>query len=236
MAGPDSQFPAGFDKSGETLFTAPNANSKFIPAGRLSIAISPTDTTLRVVGIDLNLVPDMGLVTVGDELVRYTSKNADLDELYVANEELRGYSDSEAVAHNVGTQVMWMLTNEHLKSIHASIESVQKTIGVQGSEDPDSVMYKLETLQAQVANGDLKQAAILITEQHVSDKSLQLPEAVKNPASVIVFVVNGGSQENGIDYTVSGTAPAVLMWAGLSLDGLLAPGDKLLVLYEQALT
>lgn len=231
---PTSAFPGGFDVSGETLFTAPNAHSKFIPAGRLSVAISTTDTTLRVVGIDLNLVPDMGLVTVGDELVRYTGKNADLNELYVANVSLRGYSDSTAAPHNIGTQVMWMVTNEHLKAIHAAVETVQKTIGVRGSTDPESVMHKLEMLQAQVANGDLRQAVLEITQEHVDAKSAVLPEAVKSPAAVIVFVVNGGSQENGIDYTVSGTDPAVLMWAGLSLDGLLAPGDKLLVLYEQA--
>jgi len=226
---PESVFPAAIDGH----LQAVNATSQFIPAGRLSVAVSPTDTTFRVVGIDLSKVPAQGLVTVGDELVRYTGKDNTLQELYIASDTLRGYGDTEAVPHSVGTQVLWMMTNEHLQSIHAAIEATQRKIGINGSDDPDSLQYQLAALKAGAESGDLRQVAVEIEQGHVDAKSFQLQEAVKSPAGVIVFVINGGSQENGVDYLVSGTDPAVVSWAGLSLDGLLAPGDKLLIVYER---
>lgn len=227
---PTSVFPAALDSN---LLQAVNATSTFIPAGRLSVAVSPTDLTFRVVGIDLTKVPSQGLVTVGDELVRYTGRDAALQELYIADVALRGYGDSDAVPHSVGTQVLWMMTNEHLQSIHAAIEATQRKIGVDGSTDPDSIQFKIDKLQEGVAAGDLCQAAVEINQAQVDAKSIVLPEAVKSPSGVVVFVMNGGSQENGVDYLVSGTDPAVINWAGLSLDGMLAPGDKLLVVYER---
>lgn len=227
---PTSVFPAQIDNS---LLQAPNASPSFVPAGRLSVGVSPTDTTLRVVGIDLTKVPAQGLVTIGEELVRYTSLDPALQELYIDRATLRGYNGTVASAHTAGAEVLWMLTNEHLQSIHAAIEATQRKLGVDGSTDPDSIQYQLTALQAGVTAGDLRQVVIEIDQQHVDAKSLQLPEAVKDTAGVAVFVVNGGVQENGVDYTASGTDPAVLSWAGMSLDGLLASGDKLLVIYER---
>ncbi len=233
---PRSVFPDALDKrgAGGSLLEAPNASTSFIPAGRLAVGVSAEALTFKVIGIDLFRVPSQGLVTVGDELVRYSSKNEALNEIYVDNVSLRGYAGTEPAPHTIGTQVLWMLTNEHLASIQAAVEATQAHIGVKGSTDPNSIEYRLRNLTDGVMDGDLAQIAVEVTQAHIDSKSLTLPAAVKSIAGVVVFVVNGGAQENGVDFAVAGTNPAVVMWAGLSLDGLLAVGDKLLVLYEQA--
>lgn len=231
-----SVFPSALDLrgAGGTLLEAPNASPSFIPAGRLAVGIGPNDLTIKVVGIDLFKVPDQGLLTIGSELIRYTSKNVALNELYVDNVSLRGYANTAADAYTIGTQVLWMLTNEHLASIHAAIEATQRRIGVKGSTDVDSVEYRLQALASQYGDGDMRQMVVEVTQEHIDQKFFTLSAAVKSTAGVLLFVVNGGAQENSMDYVVSGTNPCVVGWAGLSLDGLLSVGDKLLVLYEEA--
>ena len=231
-----SVFPAALDMrgAGGSLLEAPNATPSFIPAARLAVGIGPNDLTIKVVGIDLFRVPDQGLITINEELIRYTSKNVALNELYVDNVSLRGYANTVASAYTIGTQVLWMLTNEHLASIHAAIEATQKRIGIAGSTDPDSIEYRLQALAERYGDGDMRQAVVEVTQDHLDQKFFTLTARAKSPSGVVLFVVNGGTQENGIDYVVSSTNPCVVGWAGLSLDGLLSVGDKLLVLYEEA--
>lgn len=233
---PASAFPGALDRrgAGGTLLEAVNASPSFIPAGRLAVGMSPTSLTIKVIGIDLFRVPAQGLVTIKDELIRYTSKNEALNELYVDNVDLRGYADTESAAYSIGTQVLWMLTNEHLASIQAALEATQARIGIAGSTDPNSLEFRLRTLAERVNDGDLTQGVVEVTQAHIDAKSFTLPTAVKSTSGVVLFVVNAGAQENGIDYVVSGTSPAVIGWAGLSLDGLLSVGDRLLVLFEEA--
>lgn len=155
-----SVYPGALDTRGPggSLLEAPNATPSFIPAARLAVGIGPNDLTIKVVGIDLFRVPDQGLVTIGEELIRYTSKNVALNELYVDNVNLRGYANTVADAYTIGTQVLWMLTNEHLASIHAAIESTQKRIGIAGSTDPESIEYRLQALAERYGDGDMRQA------------------------------------------------------------------------------
>jgi len=233
---PKSVFPQALDGrgAGGTFLEAPNASPSFIPAGRLAVGMSPTSLTIKVIGIDLFRVPAQGLVTIKDELIRYTSADPALNELYIDNVALRGYANTEPAAYNIGTQVLWMLTNEHLGAIQAAVEATQARIGITGSTDANSIEFRLRTLAERVNEGDLAQGVVEVTQAHIDAKSITLPTAVKSVSGVVVFVVNAGAQENGMDYVVSATNPTVIGWAGLSLDGLLSVGDRLLVLYEEA--
>lgn len=230
---PNSVYPNQIDRSGESLITAPDATASFTPCGVLQLGISPVDTTIRVVGIDLSKVPDRGIVTIGEEQIRYMGLNVELQELYVPDDHLRGFGGTTAAHHLAGAQVLWLMTSQHLKSIHTAIEAVQEHIGVRGSTDPSTIEYRLAALREDIEKGLLEQEEIELTEEMINQKFLQLSCGAKAPDKVLMFVVGGGTMDNGEDFNVSLTTPAVVGWAGLTLDGILAASDKLLFVYEQ---
>lgn len=67
-----------------------------------------------------------------------------------------------------------------------------------------------------------------ITGGEDAAKQLTLANTPDNPLHVCLFILQGFPQEVGVDYTVSGN---ILSWASLGLDGDLAAGDKILLLY-----
>jgi hypothetical protein len=54
----------------------------------------------------------------------------------------------------------------------------------------------------------------------------QIPE---NDAYVIMTVYGGVTQDEGVDFNVTGT---ILSWNGTSIDGVLEVGDKLQIAYS----
>lgn len=84
-------------------------------------------------------------------------------------------------------------------------------------------------------------SAAITSTQISTDKYISLPEAVVVSSNVVVIVVGGPVQEYGVDYTVdNGGAGGVgrVRWhngtSSLGLDGQLAAGDKLIVIYQPA--
>lgn len=67
-----------------------------------------------------------------------------------------------------------------------------------------------------------------ITSGEELAKQLTLSNIPDNPLNVLMFVLNGFPQENGVDYSVTGN---VVDWNGLGLDGDLTAGDTILLLY-----
>ncbi len=67
-----------------------------------------------------------------------------------------------------------------------------------------------------------------ITGPEDSAKQLTLAATPNNPLNVLLFVIGGFAQENGVDYSVSGN---ILDWNGLGLDGDLTAGDSIMLLY-----
>lgn len=67
---------------------------------------------------------------------------------------------------------------------------------------------------------------VIVTQQNLDDKSLTLPHTPISPESVSITFVNGTSQVNGIDYTVSGN---VVSWDGMGLDNFIELNDVLIV-------
>lgn len=230
MAFPESNYPQELDKSGSSLLQGVDATTTFVPAGRLQIGIDAETLVLRVVGVDFTKLPDRGLVTVGDEQIRYVGKDDQLQELYVPQVTLRGYGGTTPTVHAQGTSVCWLMTSQHLASIHAAIEATQKHIGVRGSTDPESIEYRLAQLQQ---DGNYEQYEVEMTTDIVAARHVSLPCAVKNPTKVRGFVINGIVLDNGEDYAVSSTDPAIISWAGLGLDGLVSASDKLMFVYER---
>ena len=67
-----------------------------------------------------------------------------------------------------------------------------------------------------------------ITGPEESAKQLTLAQTPDNPLTVLMFILNGFPQENGVDYIVSGN---IVNWSGFGLDGDLTSGDTILLLY-----
>ena len=63
----------------------------------------------------------------------------------------------------------------------------------------------------------------------ISNKSITLDEIPTDTTDARMVVIGGIEQEYGIDFTIAGD---VLSWNGLGLDGLLAVGDKIVVIYN----
>lgn len=77
-------------------------------------------------------------------------------------------------------------------------------------------------------NGDYTPEYHTITSGEAIAKSFTLNNTPDDPTEVLVDVINGSSQQIGIDYQIAGD---VFSWAGLTLDGLLETGDRIRLIY-----
>lgn len=68
--------------------------------------------------------------------------------------------------------------------------------------------------------------AIVITPQNLADKYVTLVVAPALPDEVVLDIVGGIKQVNGIDFQISGN---ILSWGGLGLDNFLEVNDVLII-------
>ena len=77
-------------------------------------------------------------------------------------------------------------------------------------------------------SGTFKPEYFTINNTQLTNKEINLSNTPSNPLDVVLDVVGGSPQEYGVDYQVTGN---VLSWNGLGLDGQVALGSKLRVIY-----
>jgi len=77
-------------------------------------------------------------------------------------------------------------------------------------------------------NGDFFPEFRVITGGEATAKQLTLNNMPVNPTEVLVDVINGGPQERDVDFSITGN---IFSWAGLGLDGVLASGDRIRLVY-----
>lgn len=63
----------------------------------------------------------------------------------------------------------------------------------------------------------------------IAAKNISLSRTPVSASKTLLIVIGGSEQDYGVDYTVSGST---LDWNGLTLDGVLESGDKLIVIYS----
>jgi hypothetical protein len=68
-----------------------------------------------------------------------------------------------------------------------------------------------------------------VTAPEDAAKQLTLSGTPASPTNVRLGIAGAPTQVYGLDFTVSG---AVLSWSGTALDGVLATGDELVIVYE----
>jgi hypothetical protein len=86
-------------------------------------------------------------------------------------------------------------------------------------------------LPAQTTGGRLIQKFTL-SATNITNKYVTLSGAPSTAAEVILLIKGAGNQFYGDDYAMDGGTPARLSWDSLALDGVLAEGDKLTVIYN----
>ncbi len=69
-----------------------------------------------------------------------------------------------------------------------------------------------------------------ITAGEITAKKLTLASTPADTAQLLMTVVEGGPQNNGVDYTVT-TSPDELSWSALGLDGVIAANDVVVLTY-----
>jgi hypothetical protein len=70
---------------------------------------------------------------------------------------------------------------------------------------------------------------ITLTQQNISSRSVTLMHTPKSSSAVALDIIGGGPQEYSQDYTVTGTS---VSWSGKALDGTLAVGERIRVIYS----
>lgn len=63
----------------------------------------------------------------------------------------------------------------------------------------------------------------------IANKYVTLTAPPTTPASTVLDVISGDSQDYGVDYVVTGST---VSWDGLGLDGVLVAGDKLQIQFD----
>lgn len=70
---------------------------------------------------------------------------------------------------------------------------------------------------------------ITLNAGQIAAKSVTLTNSPVTPSLTRLVVIGGVEQDYGLDFTVSGST---LSWTGLTLDGVLEVGDKLVIVYN----
>lgn len=71
-----------------------------------------------------------------------------------------------------------------------------------------------------------------LSATNITNKYVNLAQAPGTPAKTILIIKGAGGQFYGDDFAMDGTYTTRLKWDSLSLDGVLAAGDKLTVMYQ----
>lgn len=74
----------------------------------------------------------------------------------------------------------------------------------------------------------LRTKVYVLTEQNISDKGLLLDFSPSDVTALILVPAGGAKQNYGEDFIVDG---GFLTWDGLGLDGVLFPGETLVIYY-----
>jgi len=85
------------------------------------------------------------------------------------------------------------------------------------------------TTTAPVSTTDYKVDKITLNSGQIAAKSVTLTSAPTTVTLTRLVPIGGIEADYGVDFQVSGST---LSWNGLGLDGILASGDKLVVVYN----
>ena len=137
-------YPTNYDDD-KTLYVVTD-----LAKTQLSADIDEAQTTIPVV--DTSKFPDYGIIRIGDELIKYTSKTATSFEGCI-----RGYGGTTAVGHSANTLVWLPILGEHHNTLKDAIIQIEKLVGLKPEEwdVDDNVVRKLQSLQTEVSNIDL---------------------------------------------------------------------------------
>ena len=71
-----------------------------------------------------------------------------------------------------------------------------------------------------------------ISADDVTNKYITLPQAPYSASGVQMIIATGGEMMYGLDFQMDESVPERVTWAGMSLDGILATGDKGIIHYH----
>jgi len=135
-------YPADYDND-ETLFHVTD-----LAKTRLTQTINDTQTSIPVEST--TCFPEKGIIRIGDELIKYTSKTATTFE----NCE-RGYGGTTATAHSQNELVWLPILGEHHNKLKDAIIQIEKFVGLRPNDwsANDTVVEKIRSLE--VSNSDV---------------------------------------------------------------------------------
>lgn len=87
--------------------------------------------------------------------------------------------------------------------------------------------YIDETAPAGVGSYNIDKVTLNATD--ITNKQITLSGTPSTATDTRLVVIGGIEQDYGVDFSVSGTT---LTWSSLGLDGVLANGDKIIVIYN----
>ena len=128
---------------------------------------------------------------------------------------------------------MTKITNRWLEITQNLDTDSNKVVNVLDGVDPKDAVNKSQLDGVAATAGERFQAEefILTSTQVNTTKQVTLSQTPVDTSEVLLWIIGGIPQDNGADYSVSGTT---LSWSGLGLDGLAGIGEILHVVYSYA--
>ena len=238
-----SRYPDDLDYEGQggNLPGLPDKLSTFDLIGSLTETISPQAITIPFVGINPARVPKQGIVRIDDEILAYQQldpqHNMDAGTLHLASAVHRGLAGTLAAQHTTGTRVLWLITSVHFKTAYEAIAALEKKVGTTGSDDPESLDFRMRKVEYRLDEGDNAFLAdeFVLTQADLDVRFVKTRQPVKIPSDFMVMVRGGPTQHSGRDVFVSANNSRFVSWeANDDLANLLRPGDIITVVYRAA--
>ena len=243
MANEYSRYPEDLDYEGQggNLPGLPNKLSSFDLIGSITETISPQAVSIPFIGINPSRVPKQGIVRIDDEILAYQQMDAqphlDAGTLLLSSAVHRGLEGTLAAQHPTGARVLWLITSVHFKTAYEAIAALEKKVGTTGSEDPESLDFRMRRVEYRLDEGDNAFLAdeFVLTQTDLDIRYVQTRQPVKIPSDFMVMVRGGPTQHSGRDVSVSANNSRFVSWeANEDLANLLRPGDIITVVYRAA--
>lgn len=238
-----SRYPDDLDYEGQggNLPGLPNKLSTFDLIGSLTETISPQAISIPFVGINPARIPKQGIVRIDDEIIAYqqldAQTNLDAGTLHLVSAVHRGLEGTLPAQHTTGTRVLWLITSVHFKTAYEAIAALEKKVGTTGSDDPDSLDFRMRRVEYRLDEGDNAFLAdeFVLTQEDLDVRFVRTRQPIKIMSDFVMMVRGGPTQHSGRDVFVSANNTRLVSWeANNDLANLLRPGDIVTVAYRAA--
>lgn len=213
-----------------------NGLTFFTPRGTLAANIGYAQAEIPVDDIDLSDIPVNGLVRIDDEIIGYSGVKNNM--LLVPDPQHRGMFKTVAAAHELRSDVLWLITEAHFSWMADAIIALEKLVGTvpEGENPPDTALLdKLYTMSTSDLYNVCMQE-IQLRQEHIDQKTLRMlyhPDPQMTRATYIHLRQNYPLLAD-VDFYYDTHDPNRLRWDGYPMEDIVKKGDRVYIYYMRS--